>query len=70
MAGEGGLEIKASPLVLSFWQEMGMDLTLASLKSCWEPMPHIIYCKVEEGIVSHVISFLDELAVHVRSHEV
>ena len=54
-----GLEIKVSPLVL----------TLTSLRSCWEPTPCIIYRKVEEGLINQVISFLDELAIHVLSHE-
>ena len=63
-----GLEVKISPLVLAFWGETGMDLTLASLKLCWELTPHTIYCKVEEGMISHMISFLDELAIRVPSH--
>ena len=64
-----GLEVKISPLVLAFWRETGVDLMLASLKLCWEPTPHTIYCKVEEGMISHVISFVDKLAICVPRHE-
>ena len=32
------LEVKASPLVCTFWQETSVDLTVASLKLCWEPL--------------------------------
>ena len=31
------LEVKVSPLVCTFWEETGTDLTLACLKLCWEP---------------------------------
>ena len=31
------LEIKASPLVRAFWHETDVDLTMASVKLCWEP---------------------------------
>ena len=65
-----GLEVKISPLVLAFWRETGVDLTLASLKLCWEVTPCTIYRKVEEGMIGHMISFLDELAIHVPSHKV
>ena len=30
------LDIKASPLMCTFWQETGVDLTVASIKLCWE----------------------------------
>ena len=50
-----GLEVKISLLVLTFWRETGVDLTLASLKLCWELTPRTIYCKMEEGMISHVI---------------
>ena len=70
MAAREGLEIKASPLVLVFWQEAGMVLTLTLLKSCWELTTCIIYRKVDEGTISHGISFLDELAICILSHKV
>ena len=33
------LEIKASPLVHAFWHKTDVDLTMASVKHCWEPAP-------------------------------
>ena len=41
------LEVKVSPLVHPFWEETGVDLTMACLKLCWEPTPRAIYCKRE-----------------------
>ena len=61
--------VKIFSLVLTFWRETGVDLMLASLKLCWELTPHTIYHKVEERTIGHVISFLDELAVHIPSHK-
>ena len=61
------LEVKVSPLVRAFWEETGMDLTMACIKLCWEPTLRAIYSKKEEGSVAHVITFLDELAVQVPS---
>ena len=61
------LEVKVSPLVHTFWEETGMDLTVACIKLCWEPAPRAIYCKREEGPVAHIITFLDELVVWVLS---
>ena len=61
------LEVKASPLVHTFWQETGMDLTVTSIKLCWEPAPRALYCQRESGPIVHVITFLDELAVWVPS---
>ena len=58
------LEIKASPLVHAFWCETGMDLTVASIKLCWEPIPRALYHQRDNGSTAHVISYLDELAVH------
>ena len=61
------LEVKVSPLVHTFWEETGADLTMASIKLCWEPTPRAIYCKREDGPIAHIITFLDELAVWVPS---
>ena len=61
------LEIKVPPLVLTFWQETNVDLTVASIKLCWEPTPRALYHKRENGPAAHVITFLDELAVWVPS---
>ena len=63
-----GLEVKVFPLIHAFWEEVGIDLTLACLKLCWELIPPTIYHKVEDGLTSQVISFIDELAVRIPSH--
>ena len=59
------LQVKVSPLVHTFWEETGMDLTMACIKLCWEPSPRAIYCKRENGPTAHIITFLDELVVQV-----
>ena len=61
------LEVKASPLVHAFWEETGVDLTMACVKLCSKPAPRAIFCKREEGPVAHIITFLDELVVWVPS---
>ena len=63
------LEIKASPPVLAFWHETGMDLTMASVKLCWEPTPRALYHQRDNGPTTHVISYLDELAVCIPTLE-
>ena len=61
------LEVKFFPLVHAFWEETGVDLTMASIKLCWEPAPRALYHKREDGPIAHIITFLDELAVWVPS---
>ena len=61
------LEIKASLLVCAFWCETGANLMLASIKLCWEPTPRAVYHQRENGPTTHIISYLDELAVHIPS---
>ena len=61
------LEVKASPLMYAFWCKTGVDLTVASIKLCWEPTPRTLYCQRESGPTTHVITFLDELVVWVPS---
>ena len=62
------LEIKAYLLVRVFWHETGEDLMLASIKLCWEPTPRAVYHQRENG-TTHIISYLDKLAVCVPSLE-
>ena len=61
------LEVKASLLVHAFWYETGADLTVASIKLCWEPTLRALYHQRESGPTTHIITFLDELAVRVPS---
>ena len=57
------LEIKASPLVHAFWHETGADLMVACMKLFWEPTPRALYHQRDNGPTTHIISYLDELAV-------
>ena len=57
------LEIKASPPVRAFWHETDVDLMMASVKLCWEPVPRELYQQRDNGPTTQVISYLDELAV-------
>ena len=63
------LEIKASLLVRAFWHETDVDLMMASVKLCWEPTPRALYHKRDNGPTAHVISYLDDLAVHIPTLE-
>ena len=63
------LEIKTSPLVHAFWHETDVDLTMASVKLCWEPTPRALYHQRVNGPTTHVISYLDELAVRIPTLE-
>ena len=63
------LEIKASPLVRAFWHKIDVDLMMASAKLCWEPTPRALYHQRDNGPTTHVISYLNELAVRVPTQE-
>ena len=63
------LEIKTSPLVPAFWHETDVDLTMASVKLCWEPTPRALYHQRDNGPTTHIISYLKELAVCVPTLE-
>ena len=64
------LEVRASPLVCAFWRETGVDLTVASIKLCWEPTPRALYHQRESSPTTHIITYLDELAVCIPSLDV
>ena len=42
-----------------------MDLTMASVKLCWKPIPRALYHQRDNGPTAHVILYLNKLAVHV-----
>ena len=63
------LEIKASPLVCTFWCETGVDLMVASIKLCWEPTPRALYHQRDNSPTAHIISYLDELAARIPTLE-
>ena len=63
------LEIKASPLVCAFWHKTDVDLMMVSIKHCWKPVPRVLHHQRENGPTTHVISYLDKLAVHIPTIE-
>ena len=62
-------EIKVSPLVREFWEATGVELTASCTGLCWELMPRDVYRRRERGTISHVITFLDDLAVRVPTFD-
>ena len=63
------LEIKASPLVCAFWHGTEVDLTMVSVKHCWQPTPRTLHHQRDNGPPTHIISYLDELAVCLPTSE-
>ena len=63
------LEIKASPLVHAFWHETDVDLTMVSIKHCWWPTPETLHHQKDNGPTTHIISYLDKLAVCLPTSE-
>ena len=53
------LEVKASLLMCTFWQETGADLTVAP--------PWALYCWRGNDPTVHIVTFLDKLVVQVPS---
>ena len=60
-------EVGVSPLVRVFWEETGIELTESCTKLCWELPPRGVFRRTERGTVSHVITFVDDVAVRVPS---
>ena len=58
-------EINVSPLVRAFWEETGMELTASCTRLCWELLPRGVFRRRERGTISHAITFLGDMAVHV-----
>ena len=65
--GREALEVKVFPLMHAFWCKTGTDLTVSSIKLCWQPTLRALYHQRESGPTAHVITFLDELVVQVPS---
>ena len=57
-------EIVVSPLVRAFWEEMGVEPAASCTRLCWELQPRVVFRRRKRGNVSHVITFLDDMAVH------
>ena len=58
-------EVGVSPLVRVFWEETGIKLATSCTRFCWELLPRGVFRRRERGAISHVITFLDDMAVHV-----
>ena len=58
-------EVKVSPLVRAFWEATSIELATSCTRLCWELLLRGVYRRRERGTISHAITFLDDLAVHV-----
>ena len=47
------------------WEETGVELATSCMKLCWELPPRGVFRRREWGVISHVITFLDDMAMHV-----
>ena len=65
MAKGEGMRGKRSPLVRVFWEEIGLELATSCTRLCWELPPRAVFRRRERGTISHMITFLDDLAVCV-----
>ena len=66
--GEGAGD-RSLPLVRAFWEETGIQLTASCTKLCWELPPRGVFGRRERGTVSHAITFIDDVAMHIPSLE-
>ena len=57
-------EVAVSPIVKAFWEETGVEPTASCTRICWELQPRAVFRRRERGAVSHVITFLDNMAVY------
>ena len=58
-------EVGVSPLVRAFWEKTGVELTASCTKLCWELLPRGVFRRRGRGTISHAITFLDDVAMHV-----
>ena len=56
-------EVGVSALV--FWEETGIQLATSCTKLCWELLPRGVFRRRERVMISHAITFLDDLAMRV-----
>ena len=61
-------EVGVSPHVNTFWEETGIELTTSCMKLCWELPPRGVFRRRERGAVAHAITFVDDVAMCVPSH--
>ena len=48
-----------------FWEETSIELSASCTRLCWELPPRSVFRRRERGKISHAITFLDDVAVHV-----
>ena len=61
------VEVGVSPLVRAFREEKGIELATSCTKLCWELPPRGVFRRRERDMISHAITFLDDMAMHVPS---
>ena len=54
-------EVAVSPIVRAFWEETGME----PATTCTRLVPRAVFRRRERGAVSHAITFLGDMAVHI-----
>ena len=60
-------EVGVSSLVRAFWDETGIELAISCTKLCWELPPRDVFRRRERGVISHAITFLDDMAMCIPS---
>ena len=60
-------EVGVSALVRGFWEETGVELAASCTKLCWELPLRGVFRRRERGMISHGITFLDDMAMPVPS---
>ena len=58
-------EVSVSPIVRAFWEETGVEPAVTCKGLCWELPLRAVFRRRERGAVSHMITFLDDMAVRV-----
>ena len=58
-------EVTVSPLVRAFWEETGVEPAASCTRLYWELQPRSVFRRRERGTISHAITFLDDMAVHI-----
>ena len=56
-------EVTVSPLVRALWEETSVERATSCSRLCWELQPRSVFRRRERGAISHVITFLDNMAV-------
>ena len=60
-------EVGVSPLVRVFLEETSVELAASCTRLCWELPLRGVFRRRERGAISHAITFLGDMAVHVST---